>query len=204
MILNVRICRSVLLPLLFLFCVSSFLIAKEKPSLTKKMLKIEPFQQWDDYSCGPTSVMTLLKYYGIESDGKKLASEMGTLSTGTHPASISEWLNNNGFNAEIRENENEDGSRLNILREFVEKEIPILILWVDWGGHWVLLAGYDDKGTEATDDDDVILADPYDRYDGVKDGLISFNAERFDAMWFDAKTFDDVFTGLHIIATPKK
>ena len=38
-------------------------------------------------------------------------------------------------------------------------------------------------------DDDLYLADPYDRVDGTQDGLIRVNAESFEAMWFDALYF---------------
>ncbi|MBF0544074.1 MAG: C39 family peptidase [Candidatus Riflebacteria bacterium] len=189
---------------LFPFSFSDFLQAKEKPSSTKKMLKIKGFQQWNDFTCGPASILTLLNYYGVKGDGKKIAEEMGTLPTGTHPASITAWLNKNGFDAEWRQNTKKDGSRLDLLREYINQGIPILLEWVDWGGHWVVLAGYDDKGTKDTRDDEIFFADPYDIYDGKKNGFTSFNAERFDSMWFDSKSFDIPMEGLHIIAFPKK
>ena len=42
---------------------------------------------------------------------------------------------------------------------------PILAGWIDWGGHWQVIIGYDDMGTADTQDDVLIVADPYDTTD---------------------------------------
>ena len=47
---------------------------------------------------------------------------------------------------------------------------PILIAWNDWGGHWQVIIGYDTLGTETTQDDVIIVADPYDTTDHNQDG----------------------------------
>ena len=56
---------------------------------------------------------------------------------------------------------------------------PILIAWNDWGGHWQVIIGYDTLGTETTQDDVIIVADPYDTTDHNQDGYGIYPAERF-------------------------
>ena len=195
---------------LFLFSLisGSSLLAVEPASLNARgscLLGIRGHQQSNDYTCGPSAILSLLKYYNMEGSELEMAKEMKTIpGSGTHPVIMTEWLNNHGFKAEWRENANGDGSRLEMLRGYLAKGIPILVEWIDWGGHWVVVAGYDTKGTESTSDDVIILADPYDRIDRVNDGLTTFNAERFDSMWFDANCFDRKMWGVHIIAQPQK
>lgn len=50
--------------------------------------------------------------------------------------------------------------------------------------------GYDDRQNDDSWEDVLILADPYDRYDDVRDGYTFVNANRFYWMWFDTHYFD--------------
>ena len=47
------------------------------------------------------------------------------------------------------------------------------------GGHWQVIIGYDTMGTETTQDDVIIVADPYDTTDHNQDGYGVYAAERF-------------------------
>ena len=95
------------------------------------------------------------------------------------------WLERHGFEVTWGEN----GS-LKLLRENLSRGIPTLVEWIDWGGHWVIVVGYDTRGTESERDDVIYFADPADGLDEVRDGLTSFHAKRFESMWFDAFLFD--------------
>jgi len=53
-----------------------------------------------------------------------------------------------------------------MLRTNLDAGIPAMVEWMDWGGHWVVVTGYDPRGTETVWDDVII-----------------------DAMWFDARYF---------------
>ena len=67
---------------------------------------------------------------------------------------------------------------------------PVLIGWDEWGGHWQVVIGYDDMGTEATQDDVIILADPYDTTDHNQDGYYLEAFERLVFGWgaaFDSR-----------------
>ena len=47
---------------------------------------------------------------------------------------------------------------------------PIMVGWNSWGAHWQVIVGYDDMGTEGTNDDVLIMMDPYDSTDQDNDG----------------------------------
>jgi len=53
-----------------------------------------------------------------------------------------------------------------------------MIGWNDWGGHWQVIVGYDNMGTETTQDDVIIVADPYDTTDHNQDGYVIEGFER--------------------------
>jgi len=167
-----------------------------RPGLT--FLLTGSFQQTTEYTCGPASVVTLLRYYGRNGDEMQIAEEMGTSTTcGTTPEQMTVWLNKNGFDASWKE----EGT-LEMIRENLEKKIPVLIEWSDWGGHWVVAIGYDTRNTSDLMDDVIIFADPYDRHDDNPDGYDWFNAQRFYYMWYDALLFGKVMKRIHIIAKP--
>ena len=167
-----------------------------RPGFT--ILPIAAFQQTTEYTCGPAAVVTLLNYYGMKGDEMTIAKEMGTsTTTGTNPKQMVDWLNANGFNVISGE-----GGSLGIIKENLVKNIPTLVEWSDWGGHWVLAIGYDDRNTEDLMDDVIIFADPYDRHDDRNDGIDWFNAQRFYYMWYDALLFGKVMKRIYITATP--
>ena len=76
-----------------------------------------------------------------------------------------------------------------MLRKNLENGIPTMVEWMDWGGHWVVVTGYDTRGTDTIWDDVIIFADSVDSHDDRVDGVTYFNYGEFDAMWFDAHYF---------------
>ena len=61
----------------------------------------------------------------------------------------------------------------------LDNDIPIMVGTDEWGGHWQVLIGYDDMGTvDKTEDDVIILADPYDTTDHNQDGYLIDGFER--------------------------
>ena len=65
----------------------------------------------------------------------------------------------------------------------IENDIPVMIGWDEWGGHWQTIIGYDDMGTAQTQDDVVILADSYDTTDHDCDGYVVESFERLVYGW---------------------
>jgi hypothetical protein len=167
-----------------------------RPGFT--ILPIAAYQQTTEYTCGPAAVVPLLNYYGRQGDEMKIASEMGTSTTkGTNLPQMANWLQANGFNVSSGE-----GGNLDLIRQNLANNMPTLIEWSDWRGHWVLAIGYDTLNTADLMDDVIIFADPYDRKDDRKDGIDWFNAQRFYYMWYDARLFGKLMNQIYITATP--
>jgi hypothetical protein len=164
------------------------------------MLAASSHQQTTDYTCGPSAVLSLLRFYGLEGDEMSIANEMGTNDeVGTTPEQMTDWLNKNNFTATYHR----DGS-LEDLRANLEKGMPTLVEWSDWGGHWVMVVGYDTRNTEKLSDDVIFFADPYDQHDDTEDGMTLYNAERFFYNWYDESLFDELIKGIYVTAVPKK
>jgi len=172
----------------------------QNPSPGLTLLNVRSYQQTTEYTCGPSAVLSLLRFFGKDGDEMTIAEEMGTsTTTGTTPEQMANWLNNHAFNASWHE----EGT-LELLRRNLKNKIPTLVEWSDWGGHWVLVMGYDTRNTPDPMDDVIIFADPYDRHDDTMDGFTWFNAERFYYMWYDALLFGRVMKKIYIDAIPIK
>jgi hypothetical protein len=129
---------------------------------------------------------------------------MGTSTkVGTNPQQMSDWLKNHGF--EVKSGEN---GTLDMLYVNLKKGVPTLVEWIDWGGHWVVVTGYnkEDKAYKG-DKDSLFLTDPAVHYDNVKymNGISIFNPNQFDSVWFDAKLFKpgQITNKIYIVTVPK-
>ncbi len=177
-------------------------------------MKIPAFQQSNDWNCGPAVLLTIANYYFGENFPMtaemetRIAREAGTRDLshefpGTRPEEMLQWLNNNGFEATLSFEEVGDGTALFELIDHIQNDVPVIVEWSDWGGHWVIAVGYDNRNTENLLDDVVIFADPYDHHDDVEDGYSYFNAVRFYNMWFDALFFGELTWRTMIVPTPR-
>ncbi|MDD1687460.1 C39 family peptidase [Methanoregula sp.] len=160
-------------------------------------------QQVSNYTCGPVAAMTVLSYYGMpanntDADEARIAREMGTSANGTNPEQIASWFNRNGWNATWG-----TGGSGQMLRDNLKAGIPTMVEWIDWGGHWVVVVGYDTRGTETVWDDVIICADSVDSHDDRVDGITYANYGEFDAMWFDAHYFPEHMQNrAYVVAVP--
>ena len=73
----------------------------------------------------------------------------------------------------------------------IDNDIPMMIGWDEWGGHWQTIIGYDSMGTEGTQDDVLILADSYDTTDHNQDGYVVESFERLVYGWNSAFEADE-------------
>ncbi len=162
------------------------------------LLDMAAFQQTTEYTCGPACIVSLLQYYGQQGNEMQIADQMGTSPTaGTTQQQMVDWLVDHGFDVTWGE-----CGTLEMIRENLASQVPTLIEWSDWGGHWVVAIGYDTRNTTDPMDDVIIFADPYDRHDDREDGIDWFNAERFYYMWYDALLFGEVKWRIYIRAVP--
>ena len=71
------------------------------------------------------------------------------------------------------------------LLQTLRRGLPVIVCWNEWGGHWTVIIGYDNGGTPALYDDDIlIMADPYDTFDRHVDGRISVPLTQFFYSWY--------------------
>ncbi len=187
-----------------------------KPNPWYVSLGVKGYQQTTDATCGPAAVMSLMRWHKMLGEKEmtaetemRIAREMGTGDIksphpGTTTGQMVRWLEQNGFVVASGEN----GS-LEMLRDYLRKGIPVLVEWIDWGGHWVVATGYH-AASESPEKgpDTIFFADPSSRWANPNnpDGISSFNAWRFRDMWFDAKYLNPgrITSNVYIIAVPRK
>lgn len=178
------------------------------------MLDLKGYQQTEDYTCAPASAMSLMRYYGMLTDQQmtrgtemKIAREMGTNNhTGTSPTQFVNWLQTHGFKVSYHQN-----GDIKTLYGNLKKGIPTIVEWIDWGGHWEVVTGYNQTNKQRnTDLDTILFADPsahlqYPQKPFIN-GITSFNASRFNSMWFDVQYFypGHLVRGIYIVAVPKR
>jgi predicted double-glycine peptidase len=199
-----------------------------QPSPSFISLGVHGYQQTFDYSCGPSSVMSLLHWYGALADkDMNRETEMRLMqgmhcdpNFGTRSQDMAAWLNDNGFDAEARVN-----GTVELLVGHLKDGFPVLVEWLDWGGHWVVLTGaflsHDDR------ENTLFFADPAAHWFSVDNpsGISSFSASRFGDMvrvlcfqhvlstqshnflkfWDRSNRTDFAFVpGIHVMATPRR
>lgn len=149
--------------------------------------KFQTVQQTSEWSCGVTCVLMAMNYYDMlgEHDEYSLAllrPQQDTPGATTLGQAIAIFDAVGGFELETTLDYGEDVYTVfdfDFIQEHLAAGIPILVCWNDWGGHWQIIIGYDTMGTEATLDDVLIMADPYDTTDHNQDGYGVYGAERF-------------------------
>jgi hypothetical protein len=156
-----------------------------QPSPSFVSLGVKGYQQTFDYSCGPSSVMSLLHWYGVLGDqDMNRDTEMRYIqdmhcnpSFGTRSQDIAAWLNENGFDAQARVNGTVDE-----LIGYLKEGVPVLVEWLDWGGHWVVLTGFFASLDER--ESTLFFADPAAHWFSTSNplGISSFSASRFQDM----------------------
>lgn len=104
-------------------------------------------EQPDNITCGPTSALMVLRYYGIEaslSDVKKKTKTVWYTSHGvdfgmTAPALVQEALNSYGLNVRL------DYAGMDRLKNIVAHGKPCIVLVRsgEWNWHYVVVVGYE-------------------------------------------------------------
>jgi predicted double-glycine peptidase len=117
-----------------------------------KVLKgFRPAKQATAYTCGPACARAVLAYKGFAGVTEaQLAREAGTTKRhGTTPTRLCQTLADNG----ARIVPTKRACLAWCLRQLRQSR-PVLLLWNDWKGHWVVLIGYDARRKL------LLLADP--------------------------------------------
>lgn len=152
-------------------------------------------QQSSEWSCGPAAALMALQWYGKAGTytEEKLANFRHSLQDvhvegfpdgypGTTLHQMEDIFNRvGGFTYEDSNTYKKENKMLTPqqIQEELKQGHPILVAWIDWGGHWQVIIGYDTMGTESTLDDVLIVADSYDVTDHNQDGYGIYPAARF-------------------------
>lgn len=112
-------------------------------------------KQW---TCGPAVVRAMLRFQGIRKSEAALAKLLKTTRKwGTTPFNMTDVLDD--FNLRPSALYCTTQSRL---KETIRSGRPVIILWNDWEGHWVVLVGYDKKSKS------VMMMDPANFKTGIR------------------------------------
>ena len=151
--------------------------------------QFKTLQQSSEWSCGVTSALMVLDYYGKLGDWNEesLAALRRNSTEGAttlrQAMDIFDGVGGFTYTTTFDYQDHMEDITLDLLRDYLKKGVPVMIGWNDWGGHWQVVIGYDDMGTETTQDDVLIVADPYDTTDHCQDGYTMYGAERFYYNW---------------------
>ena len=171
-------------------------------------------QQSSEWSCGVTSALMVLEWYGLRGDyTEETLAQLRPNGLTPGATSLSQLIaifdGVGGFDCYSAIDAGEDVYDIftfDFIQETLAAGNPILIGWNDWGGHWQVIIGYDTLGTETTQDDVIIVADPYDTTDHNQDGYGVYSAERFLYNFTFYNFFDEESGELNdmcfLVATP--
>ena len=182
--------------------------------------QFQTVQQTTDYTCGAAAALMILRYYNVGgwteesiADAMRIRPPAGKEKGiyGTSTRQLVSFFMSAGFLVESSLDRGEPYSFTDAraFRDWatasLKNGIPIMVEWLDWGGHWQVLIGIDTMGTEDISDTVLIFADPYDTSDHHRDGYYIFGLERFFSMWMDAQYFyEEESVQQWVIATPKE
>ena len=129
-------------------------------------LHVEVFKQTTDYTCGPAALKTFLHYYNRdEYTEEQLDKLLNTCPIkGTKIEVIYTFLRSIGVDVATERSD----SNIDVI-SLLNAGCIILTEWIEWGGHFVIINGYDDTH--------YYLADP-------EEGNIKVLKDKFHSMWF--------------------
>lgn len=140
-------------------------------------------QQTDERTCALACVLMVMDYFDRadgydEFDLLMLHPQGEDMLSTSLPEAIEIFDQVGGFDLTTTRNYDESLT-LAAIQQFLKADMPVMVCWNDWGGHWQVIIGYDTMGTESEQDDVLIVADPYDTTDHNQDGYGIYPALRF-------------------------
>ena len=133
--------------------------------------------------------MMVLHYYDdFRYDQLKISKMVKTdIDKGTSPENLALFFMGIGYEVESH---TDTVPKFETIEDFqsylimmIDNEVPVMVDWTDWGGHWQVIIGIDTCDTDDPYDDVLIMADPYDVTDHNKDGYYVVPLGRFFYMW---------------------
>ena len=149
----------------------------------------ETKQQETNYNCGCACVWMVMNHFGVTThDERAIEGYFEKISTqGTNAVDLKRFFESIGWTTECHAGFDLKFHSLEeleaYLTEKIDARIPVMVDWLDWGGHWQVAIGLDTMGTDNPLDDVLIMADPYDVTDHNQDGYYVVPIARFFRMW---------------------
>lgn len=181
---------------------------------TDSLTLLESFrttQQVTEWTCGPASALMVMDWFGMNAGGLTEIDLARMRQGGATGATLVDGEKEIFANLNTQHGQDwvcfsmrdyaaahPDAWVGDLIPDLLGQGIPMLIAWDEWGGHWQVIIGYDDMGTEATQDDVLVLADAYDTNDHNQDGYFLESFERLVYGW----TFRMDEDGAFVVAYP--
>lgn len=199
------------------FSTIDFYNSKSNNTLTI-LPQFKTMQQTSEWSCGVVSALLVMNYYDkLASYNEQTLAEMRTNGLEEDATSLASMVKIfdtvGGFDLEssfdYSAEKLAEAFPLERFETLLKEGTPVMVAWNDWGGHWQVVIGYDNMGTETTSDDVLIVADPYDTTDHNQDGYMVYGAERFYYNWtmfdfFEQRNIENERDMMFLIAAPQK
>ncbi len=169
--------------------------------------RFKTIQQEAEWTCGPASALMVMEYFGMR--GGRNEADLVALRQNPNPGASTLRQMMNIFDGlggyeylSTYDIDPQYPPREDFLYMMTLLKLPVIIGWNEWGGHWQVVIGYDTMGTSATQDDVLILADPYDTTDHDQNGYVVQPFQRFYYNWNNR--FDPVFKqSVFLVAWPQ-
>ena len=174
------------------------------PSKTlQKLAYFKTYQQTSDYTCGAACAVMAFYWFGITNLSEDaLTKEMDIRqddnpredgSFGCTTAALAQAFRSRGFGVlSSADTQDKNGRSFATAAQFaqtvqdnIKNNRVMLTENSDWGGHWMVLIGYDDMGTDTLEDDILLFADPYDTTDHNQDGYRIKSLQHYFYEWLD-------------------
>lgn len=175
---------------------------------TRLILKgYRAFQQTMASSCGICSTLSVLNYYGLDvniydelflTEKYCEVNDVATIyNVGVGATGLKKLVGSLGFVAEGRSYARDSfvnansmlfptyDKFINWVKTNLSKGTPMPISWRPHGGHWEVIIGYDNMGTDYIYDDVIVLADSHDTWDHYQDGYNTLPAALFYSQWYN-------------------
>ena len=150
--------------------------------------KFKTYQQTSFYTCGCSSLIMCAYYIDgkIINESECALKANSTQESGTLPENLEIAITEYGYDYESKRKGFEEDEIPSYdeqkfsqyIKNSLRNNEPIIFLSNDWAGHYTVIIGYDDMGTEILEDDVVIVADPFDTSDHICDGYAIWSFER--------------------------
>lgn len=152
-------------------------------------------QQAKNFTCGIVNIQMVMDYFGKMGDWNEesltaLVPDHKDLHSGYCLDQLIDVFNQvGGFELKTTydyQSDNYWDVMPSLFQQFIQEGMPVIVGWIDRGGHWMTVIGYDDMGTPLYSYDDVlIMTDSSDTTDHNADGYTVVNAQRlFSAFSF--------------------